>query len=468
MPTPRAWPATRCTAGSRPRCGASASALRAPPRCGRCWPATTASPPRPGCARPGCWSWRAATSGRPSGPITGRWPRPSCAAPNWRQGWPPAPRMTPGPPTRRRCGSAGAACRPIAMRRSRRCRRAASSTPGCAGSASISRSPRARPRWRRFLARGLPAADAALANDYAAFVDAPHPRAATWPRDERSRRVAAEGLSRLAKRDQDAARAQLASLAPVLDMGEAHRGQVLYQIALWTVDVLPARRRGPPGRRAGRRLRRAPARVARARGHEPSRRARGAGRAGEDAGGAARRSALAVLRSAPARTQPGARPRADAVRTGRQHRHLPRLPGRRPPEAAVCAVPAGALGRRRPAPARGDDSRPGARARALPHRPPRAGDPGMVGAAARAFRGRALRRDRVRLAGRLARPRRIHHRQFARGDAPLPAALPAAARAHDPPRGAQARAGSGLGGGADARGKCLHGARPLAGRTPVA
>lgn len=87
----------------------------------------------------------------------------------------------------------------------------------------------------RFLARGLPAADAALANDYAAFVDAPHPRAATWPRDERSRRVAAEGLSRLAKRDQDAARAQLASLAPVLDMGEAHRGQVLYQIALWTV-----------------------------------------------------------------------------------------------------------------------------------------------------------------------------------------------------------------------------------------
>ena len=87
----------------------------------------------------------------------------------------------------------------------------------------------------RFLARDLPAGAATLANDYTDFVEAPHARTATWPRDVRSRRIAAEGLARLGRRDPEAARAQLATLAPALDMDEAQRGKVLYQVALWTV-----------------------------------------------------------------------------------------------------------------------------------------------------------------------------------------------------------------------------------------
>lgn len=87
----------------------------------------------------------------------------------------------------------------------------------------------------RFLAGGLPAADAARARDYADFVDAPHARAGSWPRDARSRAVAAEGLARLARRSPDAAEAQLAALAPQLGLDQAQRGKVLYEIALWTV-----------------------------------------------------------------------------------------------------------------------------------------------------------------------------------------------------------------------------------------
>lgn len=87
----------------------------------------------------------------------------------------------------------------------------------------------------RFLAPGLPAADAARARDYADFIDAPHARAANWPKDARSRNVAAEGLARLARRSPDAAQAQLATLSKALGMDEAQRGKVLYQIALWTV-----------------------------------------------------------------------------------------------------------------------------------------------------------------------------------------------------------------------------------------
>ncbi|MFN3903436.1 transglycosylase SLT domain-containing protein [Rehaibacterium terrae] len=87
----------------------------------------------------------------------------------------------------------------------------------------------------RFLARGLPAAEAALAQDYAAFVESPHERAARWPADARSRRIAMHGLVRAARRDPDGVEARLAALTPVLGLGEAERGPVLYQIALWTV-----------------------------------------------------------------------------------------------------------------------------------------------------------------------------------------------------------------------------------------
>ena len=90
------------------------------------------------------------------------------------------------------------------------------------------------PGVMRAVARGLPAAERKLAEDYAAYLQAPHPRALQWPRDARSRKVAAAGLAALARTDPDAAELQLAQLAP-LGMGEAERGQVLYQVALWTV-----------------------------------------------------------------------------------------------------------------------------------------------------------------------------------------------------------------------------------------
>lgn len=87
----------------------------------------------------------------------------------------------------------------------------------------------------RFLAAELPAADAARARDYADFIDAPHARAGSWPRDARSRAMATEGLVRLARRSPDAAQDQLDVLAPRLALEEAQRGRVLYEIALWTV-----------------------------------------------------------------------------------------------------------------------------------------------------------------------------------------------------------------------------------------
>ncbi len=55
------------------------------------------------------------------------------------------------------------------------------------------------PAVMRSAARGLPAADLALANNYAAFVDKPNASALNWPRNERSRRIATDGLAKLAK-----------------------------------------------------------------------------------------------------------------------------------------------------------------------------------------------------------------------------------------------------------------------------
>lgn len=87
----------------------------------------------------------------------------------------------------------------------------------------------------RFLAGKLPAPQAALARDYADFIDAPHARTAGWPRDPRSRLIATEGLLRLARRSPDAAEAQLRALAGPLGLDTGERGRVLYEIALWTV-----------------------------------------------------------------------------------------------------------------------------------------------------------------------------------------------------------------------------------------
>lgn len=91
------------------------------------------------------------------------------------------------------------------------------------------------PAVMRSAARGLPAADLAQANDYAGFLDQPDARALRWPKTERSRRVATDGLEKLAKSNPDAAEQLLPQLAATLGLSETQRGQVLYQIALWTV-----------------------------------------------------------------------------------------------------------------------------------------------------------------------------------------------------------------------------------------
>lgn len=104
-------------------------------------------------------------------------------------------------------------------------------------------------RWQRFDAavaegqaaimrragRDLPAAQQALANDYAAFLEAPHERYRSWPAEARSRAVATAGLAALAKRDPDAAETRLPQVAQALALTSTQQGQVRYQIALWTV-----------------------------------------------------------------------------------------------------------------------------------------------------------------------------------------------------------------------------------------
>lgn len=87
----------------------------------------------------------------------------------------------------------------------------------------------------RSAARGLPAPDAALADDYARYIDAPHARASNWPKTPRSRLIASHGLARAAKNAPDAIEAQLPAIADALQFTPADRGRVQYAIALWTV-----------------------------------------------------------------------------------------------------------------------------------------------------------------------------------------------------------------------------------------
>ncbi|MGI8561295.1 MAG: lytic murein transglycosylase, partial [Luteimonas sp.] len=91
------------------------------------------------------------------------------------------------------------------------------------------------PGVMRAAARGLPADELALANDYAAFLDTPHERALAWPKTPRSRLVASHGLAKLAKASPMAGEAQLSRYGSALGFTEADRGRVLYQAALWTV-----------------------------------------------------------------------------------------------------------------------------------------------------------------------------------------------------------------------------------------
>lgn len=86
----------------------------------------------------------------------------------------------------------------------------------------------------RGAARNLPEAEAALARDFAAYIDAPHARAASWPKDARSRGMAETGLVRLARRDAGAAERALAALPALLPAAGPEHGRVRAAIALWT------------------------------------------------------------------------------------------------------------------------------------------------------------------------------------------------------------------------------------------
>jgi soluble lytic murein transglycosylase len=87
----------------------------------------------------------------------------------------------------------------------------------------------------RSIANGLDGDDAALANRYAAYLDAPDASATQWPKTSRSRSVASAALAKLAKSSPDRAEALLPGIADALGFDDRQRGAVLYQIALWTV-----------------------------------------------------------------------------------------------------------------------------------------------------------------------------------------------------------------------------------------
>lgn len=104
-------------------------------------------------------------------------------------------------------------------------------------------------RWERFdkaadatqtdamraIALGFTGADATLAQQYMAYLDAPDANVAGWPATPRSRLVAAVGLATLAKAAPDRAEALLPGVAQALAFGESEHGRVRYQIALWSV-----------------------------------------------------------------------------------------------------------------------------------------------------------------------------------------------------------------------------------------
>lgn len=87
----------------------------------------------------------------------------------------------------------------------------------------------------RFAASGLPASQRSQAVAYPSFLDAPGAQALSWDRSDRSRQIAADGLAQLARKDPDAAERLLPQYVQALKLDDTQRGQVLYQIALWTV-----------------------------------------------------------------------------------------------------------------------------------------------------------------------------------------------------------------------------------------
>jgi len=94
----------------------------------------------------------------------------------------------------------------------------------------------------RSLAHLLPPEQRDLAEDYAAFIEAPHTRALNWPKTERSRQIAVLGLTRLARRSPAQALAQLPPVLKALALTEDEIGPVRYQVALqhaalWTAQA---------------------------------------------------------------------------------------------------------------------------------------------------------------------------------------------------------------------------------------
>jgi soluble lytic murein transglycosylase len=88
----------------------------------------------------------------------------------------------------------------------------------------------------RHIGKGLSPSDAALAQSYAAYLEAPGEAIPpTWPNTVRSRDIASAALARLGKRDPDRVERLLPLVAERLGFDERQRGRVLYEVALWTV-----------------------------------------------------------------------------------------------------------------------------------------------------------------------------------------------------------------------------------------
>lgn len=301
------------------------------------------------------------------------------------------------------------------------------------------------PAVMRKAARGLPAADLALATDYAAFLDKVHPRALSWPKSVRSRRIAVDGLAKLAKSDPDAAEQQLPQLASALGFSEAQRGQVLYQIALWTVaSYLPdsARRlNAVPDASYDERLHEWRAREAMSRGDWPA--------------------ALAAIRKMPASQRNDSRWQyfearlAEKTGVAAAAQPLYRAAAQSPTFHGFLAAdrlqqpyrlcpwePNDSHRRKRPLRATQLDSRD----RLVPDRPPRLGRGRMERCSHPLRRHPAPSGSRSGQRQRLVRSRGIRARQAAGRTTPVFVEIPTAPRGHHSPRSRQERNRPGLGG----------------------
>ncbi len=87
----------------------------------------------------------------------------------------------------------------------------------------------------RFLARSLPAVEASRALAQADFLAAPSvAKTASWPADARHRAVLVQALQSIARNDPASAQTFLESTQDRLQLDAAQRGQIRYQIALWS------------------------------------------------------------------------------------------------------------------------------------------------------------------------------------------------------------------------------------------